>query len=1484
MRFNRWLIIIISIILFINIAFVILWKYLQIDKQLVAYVQQIVEKSLGCDFNIGYFSLSDRQFFASDVELYDKDKLYRIYAEKIYIEYNLWYLLFLKNSPIELISAVRVYNPVVDVMVLGSSEPKEPRPPSDGVVDFLVDLTAIKYPDTYIFFSKIHIYDGKFNLLLDLPSFNYEKHIENIEIYIQNQDYSTNALVSIKDSLNATLDIEIEKQIGLSPTLKMNLSECSVDNMRIPGIGDINSHLQMELNYDEELELQIVLADTNMKFTLEAMKDMVAQVDTVLIVGSESYLTLLTYPITIENGEKYLLQTSSTTLTCSIGNPLDALKTEFMAQIRIEGLSIPASIVNPVNKVEVNVRGEGNYSQISTRARINSDVVQLSLPVSDDLTITEEAQGIQIDITSENVLKDTFDFRVNIDKALGTEIALNGKFDPYRQNGTLSLYANDLSYVLPTAKPAPTPTIEPIRDRETTATAGQRRGQRANRGTPRPEIVEVAPPKADNYIRLSLQTNLDFELGKKNIFILNPSDMQMKNIDMHYDKYILSGRHITLKTNMQFDMSKPIIQKNRQNPFQINAMAELTYDLYDEALQGELIVDLSKFQTSWHTKINHLNLTQISPTLPTYTINSELSANYNSQEIALALSATAGNLLIKDYFLVADTNIHYQKVADTLLLSLNIVDSFVNYTPLSSQIEATGSKANIRSEIFHINDEIFGDIYLEIPEIISMYLDDSWIEYMFTSSKNRPSLPSIATLPPMDIRLQADDLSINQLSQYVLSYTDARALSGTLSFDVGYDNVSKTIDPLFARITMADLLFDPIKPFTVDLQCKGDINRIDIDKISVAMDSLEIVTAGAIVDNLGQSVQATARFSADLKTIQDEFDVAGVVAGSISFAKVKDDMTAHITINTETISFQDKPLLRANIDVSQDTDKLQINQAEIFVGREFIQDQPKKQKKNTPPPPPRAVPPLIYMLVTGGLDYNLFTDTLYPITDSLHIAATGDPIAIVKEYTNLVSDGYSAFNMYGSLIFTEEGLQILKGRGELNNGTASIITQNEPLRNIRIIASITDNILNLEELQLSLGRGSLFIKNQITQTSDDIVISSINLGKFQIYTDRTGLQVYAPGFMPVGNTANLIIRGRQTPQAFIIGPLDEMHISAEVELYNANIIFPERTDNLLKMFDFVRSEIRSTEDNTTPEPLDLPFSLDLMARLSRNNRYVTYPMNLRLSEDCYAHVTFDGKEFVIQEMSIRAEEGSLELFGTFLDLDIAEVMLSRFEDVPNLNTSFYRKVADGSTITLSIYTDRVGGAKIMDRLKFELVSDNAEDTSIFDILAKLRYGRKFESSDEVGADLVKDEAIQILGVGVASAFLNQYLAPIENRVRRILRLDNMSINPGFVQNMVNQKVWENFALNESSIFSTNMLLNNMQVQMGRYINRNIFLEYELNFQEGTELAQNTDILLYHTVGIRYDLPWQLKVRYSYEFKPKLEENAHEIFLMRSFKF
>jgi hypothetical protein len=90
--------------------------------------------------------------------------------------------------------------------------------------------------------------------------------------------------------------------------------------------------------------------------------------------------------------------------------------------------------------------------------------------------------------------------------------------------------------------------------------------------------------------------------------------------------------------------------------------------------------------------------------------------------------------------------------------------------------------------------------------------------------------------------------------------------------------------------------------------------------------------------------------------------------------------------------------------------------------------------------------------------------------------------------------------------------------------------------------------------------------------------------------------------------------------------------------------------------------------------------------------------------------------------------------------------------------------------------------------------------------------------------------------------------------------------------------------NEIAKFSSELFLNNLSVSMGRYITRDLFLDYETRVEKSQDIALQTEMGIFHEFSLRYQLPYKFRILYRYKIMPFTEENPHEIMLERSFRF
>jgi len=324
--------------------------------------------------------------------------------------------------------------------------------------------------------------------------------------------------------------------------------------------------------------------------------------------------------------------------------------------------------------------------------------------------------------------------------------------------------------------------------------------------------------------------------------------------------------------------------------------------------------------------------------------------------------------------------------------------------------------------------------------------------------------------------------------------------------------------------------------------------------------------------------------------------------------------------------------------------------------------------------------------------------------------------------------------------------------------------------------------------------------------------------------------------------------------------------------------------------------LRKAKTEEEGEEIPMPFTLDLLLQTDSNVRYITYPADFLCLPKSYLHVTYDGSSWHVPEADLSSEEGKLDFYGTTFKVEFIKVYAAKKQNIVTINGVLTKRAADGSLITLDVYTDPKKGTDVLHQIEFKLTSDNPEDKSITQILSKLRYNRSLDDlTPEQQQNLLQDEAMQLIGTSVSTAYFGLVLNPVENAVRKLLHLDTFTINSGFIQNLFMQYgstqsqdkvVFSDFSNLNTDIqrFSSSILLNNLALDMGKYVTKDIFVDYQLQLQETTNIAKKTGIAFYHNASVRTNLPWQLRLIYTFSLRPEGEKNSHEVMLQRSFRF
>ncbi len=902
------------------------------------------------------------------------------------------------------------------------------------------------------------------------------------------------------------------------------------------------------------------------------------------------------------------------------------------------------------------------------------------------------------------------------------------------------------------------------------------------------------------------------------LLTLQYQDYALKNISSNvvYEDNILTFNITQESTQKRFFDFKPLTNKT-------------IYNIKENTLKS-------------HFNFNNFNINQINDRLANLNLNGNFEIDNSNVGLQASGDLKLGNSLIKDYYFKVLPEVTYLKNHDSLDISIQIDDSYFNYSPVKIDFKASGNKNSFETSSFIINNIFNAELAVDIQD--SLYYD-------FT--------------------INADQVQISEISSLYFNRNLAKNFQGLLSMSLSLNN--KEDIPLNFNLHLDSLKYTPygaptlVNDIFIDINGYGQLHNIEIDKLEIFKKNNKLLESTMNIIDYGKKINLKAKSNTLLESFNENNVVEGRVISTFNYLKDENDITAELKIIGDNLRYDKFFIDKIDIEVLQRDEGILFNKFSVISENE------------------------LNLKIEGVLNYNLFNGTVYPESDTLNIIFEANLANYLKKLSSIIITGDAGLYVNTQVSMNEDGLFLNNGKVRMNNGWLRILSQQELLDRITIDADISHNRLIFNDFRARMGKGRLYIRNEISDNDENFHIANLNLGIFYLKTDEIGLLFHLPRFMPHNSVANAIISGRNKNETIITGPFDDIKIVGDVYFSNGNGIYPGESENLLRLFNFVRTEIKTYQESIKYESLIekniLPFRLDLMMHFTKNCRYVTYPMNLKTTSDSYLHLLYTDTGWFANEADFKAEEGNIELFGTSFLVDYAQVRISPFEVMPSIFGSFYKKVADGTTITLEIFTDKSGNKSIWDSFILKLSSDDSDDKSMTHILAKLKYGKSLdELSDSQYQNIVQDEAIQMLGIGIGSALLDPYISPVENYIRKFLKLDSFNISPGFVHNLINSKTWSasKNEENESTAYNSSILLNNLTLSMGKYITNNMFLEYSILFQEGTDLANNTNTFMYQNFGLRYDLPYRLKLRYSYEINQDQQDNAHEIFLMRSFKF
>ncbi len=764
------------------------------------------------------------------------------------------------------------------------------------------------------------------------------------------------------------------------------------------------------------------------------------------------------------------------------------------------------------------------------------------------------------------------------------------------------------------------------------------------------------------------------------------------------------------------------------------------------------------------------------------------------------------------------------------LINIRTFNARYNYESFNIELLAKGSLDSLQIKHFEFNKLI--DI-------------DGWL-------KRKPELT-------YSFSIQGKKLKVEEFSKYFMDYDTARQLDGNLTFDATVNNFEQ--GDVSGHITLNDFKIGEMKRIDAKLNLSGNSSMISIRDAFIKTDEHKIIDLhGALITKPNMIITATGTIdSLQIADLLPQENIDGIIKGGIEFSRSNNNNELQLDIEVKKFKANRFKADLIKFDILQKDDLLFVNDIRCFRKNEFN------------------------LRSSGAIGYNVLNSKAFSDTNNITIQFDGDILKMVADQTKAISEASSKTEFEFKVRTKDNKIFIEQGNFSLSEGGLKVKGQPENIDKITIKFNIKENLFAIDKFKFRMGEGRCNVSNVINNNDEDFILGTLNLGNILVNTNDGGILFNMPGYIPVNNVAKVIISGRNSDYFEVKGPFEDIKLIGDLNVSNGGAIFPPNTENLLKLFNTVR-------EKKVSESAPLPLSFDIMVNFGENVKYVTYPVDIKINPGGYLNLVYSKEKFTIPDALFIAEEGSVDIFGTKMKLDYMQIQLSRFTEGANISGTFYKKTADGSLITLNIFNEVAVNDEV-GTLRFSLDSDNPNDR-ITDILAKLRYNR---AMDEISPDqkktLLQDEVIQIAGMGLESAVMDPLLSPVENWIRKTMKLDYFHLQTDLVQNLFasyssdDKSQYEVYdETNEIAKFSSELFLNNLSISMGRYLSRDLFLDYETRVERSHDVALASEMGVFHEFSLRYQLPFKFRILYKYKILPFKEENPHEIMLERSFRF
>ncbi len=516
--------------------------------------------------------------------------------------------------------------------------------------------------------------------------------------------------------------------------------------------------------------------------------------------------------------------------------------------------------------------------------------------------------------------------------------------------------------------------------------------------------------------------------------------------------------------------------------------------------------------------------------------------------------------------------------------------------------------------------------------------------------------------------------------------------------------------------------------------------------------------------------------------------------------------------------------------------------------------------------------------VNGWTPFKAIVDPMSGEEGEITIEVDGDPLALLGEISSLaeISDGSGRMTLH--LAGNRSGLTV--ARAELD-ATASSARMSEifgELRDVHAQASVTDGRLQSGTIEaFSKGR-RLKLESRRDCSMDGrmlppLVAGGVDLGVLALTTDAAGVEVSISGLMESGTVGKAVAKGRGDAAEFLIaGPSEHPLLWGELTFSDMSFTYP---------FD--------DEDSGGVDGFFSRARWDLRMTAGRNLWYRRTNVSMKLDRGTgleLVGIPEDHTMCVSGRPS--ASRGTVEYLYADFTVRTAFMDFPAFCEPPRFYVEATTHVADGTQITLTVESDEVAGAffaatgTALDESTIRLASDDPNDVTQEDVLARLTYGVAYETLEgEEEQVLERRRALGVVATQVGGMIVRPLVAPVEGRVKRALHLDLVRIDVDFVEYFLAQlDQWR--AQEDAGEYQP--FLCDSRLTLGKYVSQDWLVSYTGEAGSYDVGVGERRLGVQHELGIEYEVSRNTSLSLSAVIDPSLSGWDRRISIENRFRF